>query len=171
MTFLEKEEGKERAIDEGDLKMASKARQFKRDYDKGTVSFPDGTVVEVNNLPEVSKNFFCVYGFIRACQDPFGGIKNDDEKTEKVLEMARQLIDGTLTKESRSNAKSPEDKLLEMQLKLEEQKGFLAAYVESSDDEKRMLAKLGISRSGYEKEITRIDKAIVKFMKDNPEVS
>ena len=98
----------------------AKARQFKRDYDKGLVVFPDGTSVDVKTLPEQSINFFAVYGFIRACQDPFGGIKDEDEKTLKVLEMARELVAGTLTKEARSNAKSPEEKLLDLELKLEE---------------------------------------------------
>ncbi len=142
------------------------ASLFKRDYDKGLVVLPDGYEIDVKTLPENSVNFFAVYGFIRACQDPYGGV-DEPERTEKILEHAKQLVDGTLTKERRSAAKTPEDKLLDLEEKLKKQKEYLQNYINASDTEKRFAASQGINRTGYEKEIKRIEKAIVKFKIDN----
>lgn len=162
LTFLEREE-KERPFKEDFMARMS---QFKRNYDKGEVTLPNGTVIDVKGLPEQSVNFFAVYGFIRACQDPFGGV-DEPERTEKILEHAKQLVDGTLTKERRSTAKSPEDKLADLEEKLESQKGYLQNYINASDVEKRFAASQGINRTGYEKEITKIEKQIKKFKLDN----
>lgn len=46
--------------------------------------------------------------------------------------------------------------------KLEEAEERLAKYIAMSDDEKRLMAGMGVTRSAIEKEITRLEKAIAK---------
>ena len=128
---------------------------FKRDYENGTVTFPCGKVVNVLELPAQSMNYFAVYGFIRACQDPTGGEKDEDKKLEAQLAIGEALIAGTHEKKSRTFGAGLEDKL-------DEANAFLQTYIASSDADKRMLASLGISRSGYEAEIKRLEAAIKK---------
>ena len=131
------------------------ANKFKRDYDKGTVTLSDGRVINVLELPANSLNYFAVYGFIRACQDPNGGEKDDVKRNALNMAVAEALISGTHEKKTRTFGVGLEDKL-------DEANARLVMYTSTTDAEKRMLASMGINRTGIMAEITRIEKAIAK---------
>ena len=131
------------------------ANQFKRNYDDGTVTMPDGKVVNVLSLPAVSINYFAVYGFIRACQDPTGGEKNETKRFKAQLEIASALIAGKHEKKSRTFGSDLEDQLDDLKSKL-------ATYIAAPDDMKRFMATLGINRTGYEADIKRVEAKIAK---------
>jgi hypothetical protein len=129
--------------------------KFKRNYDNGTVTLPDGRVINILELPANSINYFAVYGFIRACQDPWGGEKDEALKDAGILRTADSLINGTHEKKTRTFGAGLEDKL-------DEANARLVTYVATSDDEKRLLASMGINRTAIENEIKKIEAAIKK---------
>lgn len=141
----------------------AKQSSFKRDYDNGTVTLPDGKVIDIMSIPAESLKIAAIYGFIRQCQDPCGSEKDPQKKKEMILEIAEALIAGTFSKERASSAKSTEEKLEEAKEELEELRERLATYIKMSDEEKRFAAKFGVSRSGIEKEITALGKRIKKL--------
>jgi len=128
---------------------------FKRNYDNGTVTMPDGTVVNVLELPANSMNYFAVYGFIRACQDPTGSEKDEAKKVEAQVGIAEALIAGTHEKKGRTFGAGLEDKLDELN-------AMLVLYDASTDDEKRFAAKLGINRTAYLNDIKKVEASIKK---------
>ena len=129
------------------------SNKFKRDYDNGTVTLHDGRVINVLSLPAVSMNYFAVYGFIRACQDPNGGEKDEKKREIGQMEIANALVNGTLDKKTRTFGLGLEDKLDETNAKL-------IKYIAADDDMKKFLCTMGISRSGLEAEIKKIEAAI-----------
>ena len=131
------------------------SNKFKRDYDNGTVTLHDGRVINVLSLPAASMNYFAVYGFIRACQDPNGGEKDEAKREAGQMEIANALIAGTHDKKTRTFGSNLEDKLDETNAKL-------VAYVAANDDMKKFLCTMGISRGGLEAEIKKIEAAIKK---------
>ena len=138
----------------------SKQASFKRDYETGKITLPNGNVIEVMRLPEESLRIVAVYGFIRQCQDPCGGIKDPQKKKAAIMEIADELIAGTYSKERVSSAKSPAEKLAGLKEERETLQQRLADYTTMPDEEKRIAAKFGISRSGLEKEIAILHKKI-----------
>ena len=128
---------------------------FKRNYDNGEVTLPDGRIISVLTLPADSINYFAVYGFIRACQDPTGGEKVESVKQKAQMEIAESLIAGTHEKKKRSYGSGLEDKL-------DEKNAQLVTYDAASDDDKRMLAKMGINRTAILADIKAIEKKIEK---------
>lgn len=130
------------------------ASQFKRDYDKGTVIIGgSGREINVLDLPQDSLKYFAVYGFIRACQDPTGGEKDEDKRFKMQAEIAQALISGTHEKKSRTFGLGLEDKL-------DEANANLQKFVSADDAMKRFLAGIGISKSSMEAEIKKIETAI-----------
>ena len=128
---------------------------FKRNYDNGTVTLPEGKVISVLALPANSMNYFAVYGFIRACQDPTGSIKDDVKREEAALAIAESLISGVHERKTRAFGETLDDKL-------DEANAQLIAYDASSDSDKRFAASLGVNRTGIMNEIKRLEKAIAK---------
>ena len=129
--------------------------KMKRNYDNGEVTLCDGRVINVIELPASSLNYFAVYGFIRACQDPTGGEKDETARMKLQMEIANSLIAGTHEKKARTFGVNLEDKL-------DEANARLVMYASTTDAEKRMLASMGINRTGIEKDIKKIEAAIAK---------
>lgn len=114
-------------------------------------SFADGgvRVYDANELSEEMRNRLIVHGLAQKLGDSYAGKDDHEDCTEKVWE---QLMAGNWGAERGSGL---EDKLAEAEERL-------AEYIAMSDDEKRTVAKLGVSRTLLEKAVKAAEKAIEK---------
>ena len=114
-------------------------------------SFADGgvRVYDLNELPEAIKDRLMLHGAAQKLGDSYAGRDDHEDCTEAVWS---NLMEGNWGAERGSGL---EDKLAEAQDRLDE-------YIAMTDDEKRTVAKLGVSRTLLEKAVKAAEKAIAK---------
>lgn len=114
-------------------------------------SFADGgmRVYEIADLPEAIRNRLMLHGLAQKLGDSYAGRDDHEDCTEAVWE---NLMAGNWGAERGSGL---EDKLAEAEERL-------AEYIAMTDDEKRTVAKLGVSRTILEKAVKAAEKAIEK---------
>lgn len=114
-------------------------------------SYADGgaRVYDANELSEEMRNRLIVHGLAQKLGDSYAGRDDHEDCTENVWS---NLMEGNWGAERGSGLED----------KLEEAQEMLEKYIASSDEEKKIAAGFGISRSALEKAIKAVEKAITK---------
>ena len=114
-------------------------------------SYADGgaRVYSLEDLTPAMVTRLALHGLAQKLGDSYAGRTDHEDCTEAVW--------GNLVEENwgATRGSGLEDKLAEAEERL-------ANYVVMTDDQKRMVATLGVTRSGIEKDIKSIEKAIAK---------
>ena len=123
---------------------------FKKNYEKGEVTLPDGSVIKVMELPIESLVTVAVDGFILRCQDHCKSEKKRQErKKDAALKMANKLVSGAFSREREYARQAREYKLEKLEACLED-------FIRLSDDEKRCTTRFKVSRSRTGEKITHL---------------
>ena len=118
-----------------------------------TFSFANGEsyTADVSNYPEHIKDRLMMHGAAQKLGDTCAG-QPDGDWMELIMQMDERLSNGEWGAERGSG----------LEQKLVEAEERLAAYIAMSDDEKRVVATLGVNRTALEKVVTAAKKAIDK---------
>ena len=118
-----------------------------------TFSFANGEsfTAHVGLYPAEIKNRLMLHGAAQKLGDTCAG-QPDGDWMELIMQMDERLNNGEWGAERGSG----------LETKLEEAEERLAAYITMSDDEKRVVATLGVNRTALEKGVTAAKKAIEK---------
>ena len=116
-----------------------------------TFSYVDGgmRVYDANELSEEMRNRLIVHGLAQKLGDSYAGRDGHEDCTEAVWS---NLMEGNWGAERGSC----------MEDKLEAAEDRVAEYDNMTDDEKRAVAKLGVSRLALVKEVEKLKKQIAK---------
>lgn len=111
----------------------------------------DSYTADVSNYPEAIKDRLMLHGAAQKLGDSCAG-KDDSEWLATIEALDKQLRNGDWGAERGSG----------LEEKLEAAEDRVAEYDRMTDDEKRAVAKLGVSRLALTKEVDKIKKAITK---------
>ena len=128
----------------------------KYDLESGilTILFANGAkAYDIDALPEEMKRRLMFHGASQLLGDSYAG-ENDEMEYRKHADARYE----NLTKKDWSTRGTGSG----LDSKLEEAEERLTKYIAMSDDQKRLMAGMGVTRSAIEKEITRLEKAIAK---------
>ena len=128
----------------------------KYDLESGmlTIAFVNGTEdFDIDSLPEDMKRRLMFHGASQLLGDSYAG--ENDEYAYKGHALKRYE---NLTKSDWSTRGTGSG----LDSKLEEAEERLAKYIALSDDEKRLMAGMGVTGAAIEKEITQLEKRIAK---------
>ena len=128
----------------------------KYDLESGilTIAFVNGAVdFDIDALPEDMKRRLMFHGASQLHGDSYAGETDENEYVKHAKARYESLKNGDWSTRGPATG---------LDTKLEEQEERLAKYIALSDDEKRMMAGMGVTRAAIEKEIKRLEKAIAK---------
>lgn len=111
----------------------------------------DSYTAVVSNYPEAVKDRLMLHGAAQKLGDTCAG-KDDGEWMNLIMAMDDRLTNGEWGSERGSG----------LEEKLAEAEERLAEYIAMTDDEKRTVAKLGVTRTAIEREVEKLKKQIAK---------
>jgi hypothetical protein len=119
-----------------------------------TIAFVNGsTDFDIDALPDDMKRRLMLHGASQLLGDSYAGENDEDAYKGHALKRYENLTKSDWSTRGTGSG---------LDTKLEEAEERLAKYIAMSDDQKRLMAGMGVTRSAIEKEITRLEKAITK---------
>ena len=119
-----------------------------------TILFANGTKdYDIDALPEEIKRRLMFHGASQLLGDSYAGETDEMEYRKHAAARYENLTKNDWS--TRGTGSGLDGKLEEAEERLEK-------YIAMSDDEKRLMAGMGVTRSAIEKDIKRIEKAIAK---------
>lgn len=119
-----------------------------------TIGFINGAVdFDIDALPENMKRQLMLHGASQLLGDSYASETDENEYVKHAKARYESLKNGDWSTRGPATG---------LDTKLEEAEERLVKYIAMSDDQKLLMAGMGVTRSAIEKDIKRLEKAIAK---------